>query len=175
MKTEETGSLGGGVVNDGPTSGGARWDQRYIQLARYIGSWSKDRSTKVGCVIVGSLNEIRAIGYNGFVRGADDDDDEKHRRPNKYVWTEHAERNAIYHAALVGISLKGCRMYLPWFPCVDCARAIVQCGIAELIAIEPDVNHERWGADFSNSIELLKEAGITVRYLPEPPQNSSVP
>jgi len=151
-----------------PVSGGARWDQRFMELARHVGTWSKDRSTKVGCVIVGSANEIRAIGYNGFVRGADDDVDERHQRPNKYIWTEHAERNAIYHAALVGVPLAGCRMYLPWFPCVDCARAIVQCGLTELIALQPDVSDKRWGSDFVNSIELLNEAGVPVRYFVEP-------
>jgi dCMP deaminase len=137
-----------------------------MDLARHVGNWSKDRSTKVGCVIVGPANEIRAVGYNGFVRGADDEDDAKHERPDKYVWTEHAERNAIYHAAMVGIPLGGCRMYLPWYPCVDCARAIVQSGLVELIAIEPNLLDPRWGADFSRSADLFKEANILVRFLP---------
>ena len=153
--------------------GSVRWDLRFMELARHVGGWSKDRSTKVGCVIVGSSNEVRAVGYNGFVRGADDDNDDRHRRPDKYVWTEHAERNAIYHAAMVGVPLAGCRMYLPWFPCIDCARAIVQCGITELIAVEPDVSHERWGADFKHSIELLKEAGINVRFFSNSPADGT--
>jgi hypothetical protein len=83
-------------------------------------------STRVGCVIVGTHKEIRAIGYNGFPRGVDDDRDARHERPVKYKWTEHAERNAIYSSARAGISIDGCTMYLPWFPCMDCARAIVQ-------------------------------------------------
>jgi hypothetical protein len=58
-----------------------------MDLARHVGEWSKDRTTKVGCVIVGPRNEIRAIGYNGFVRGTDDDDDSKHKRPDKYIWS----------------------------------------------------------------------------------------
>jgi dCMP deaminase len=149
-----------------------RWDRRFMELAVHVGSWSKDRSTKVGCVIVGSSNEVRAVGYNGFVRGADDDIDERHQRPNKYIWTEHAERNAIYHAALVGVPLAGCRMYLPWFPCVDCARAIVQSGLVELIALQPDLNHERWGVDFRHALELLKEAGVAIRFFAEPIESS---
>lgn len=142
----------------------ADWDARFMGLAQHIGSWSKDRSTKVGCVIVGTSNEVRAVGYNGFVRGLDDDDDARHERPAKYLWTEHAERNAIYHAAQVGTALGGCRMYLPWFPCMDCARAIVQSGIIELVAIEPDLADPRWGNDFENALAMLHEARVTVRF-----------
>jgi dCMP deaminase len=138
------------------------WEKRYLDLAAFVGQWSKDRSTKVGCVIVGSHNEVRAIGYNGFVRGMDDDDDSKHERPEKYFWTEHAERNAIYHAALVGVSLKDCRMFLTWFPCVDCARAIVQSGIKELVAAPPNLDDTRWGQDFVRSQELLRQAKVSV-------------
>jgi dCMP deaminase len=142
-----------------------RWDRRFMDLARHVGTWSKDRSKKVGCVIVGPSNEIRAVGYNGFLRGSDDADDAKHQRPEKYIWTEHAERNAIYHAAMVGIPIGGCRMYLPWYPCVDCARAIVQSGLIELIALEPNLADPRWGDDFSRSIEMFKEANVVVRLL----------
>lgn len=144
----------------------ANWDARFMGLAQFVGSWSKDRSTKVGCVIVGPSNEIRAVGYNGFVRGLDDDDDARHERPAKYLWTEHAERNAIYHAAQIGIPLGGCRMYLPWFPCMDCARAIVQSGIVELVAIKPNTDDRKWGADFRNAAEMFGEAGVSVRLLP---------
>lgn len=146
----------------------ADWDTRFMDLARHIGGWSKDRSRKVGCVIVGPMNEIRAVGYNGFVRGADDEHEGRHDRPAKYDWTEHAERNAIYYAAMVGIALRGCRMYLPWFPCMECARAIVQCGLGELIAQEPDVGDPQWGEDFKLSKGLLSEAGVVVRFLPPP-------
>jgi dCMP deaminase len=141
------------------------WDHRFMALAMHIATWSKDRTTKVGCVIVGSVHEIKAIGYNGFVRGANDTLDERHQRPAKYDWTEHAERNAIYQAARLGISLSGSKMYLPWFPCIDCARAIVQVGISELIAYQPDMNHERWGTHFANSTLLFEEAGVKVRFV----------
>jgi dCMP deaminase len=151
----------------------ANWDERFIGLALHIGSWSKDRSTKVGCVIVGPSNEVRALGYNGFVRGAKDDITERHERPAKYLWTEHAERNAIYSAALVGIPLEGCRMYLPWFPCMDCARAVIQAGLVELIAFRPDLDDPTWGAHFRAAIEMMAEAKVVVRFLGQasiPPQ-----
>src|SRR6266581_3511885 len=98
------------------------WDTRFMVLARHIALWSKDPSRRVGCVIVGPNNEVRATGFNGFPRGVDDTKVERYDRPIKYLWTEHAERNAIYNAVRSGTPLDGCRMYLPWFPCMDCAR-----------------------------------------------------
>jgi dCMP deaminase len=143
----------------------ADWDLRFMDLAGFIGSWSKDRSRQVGCVVVAPDNSIRSIGFNGFPRGLNDDHDARHERPSKYLWTEHAERNAIYTAARNGIPLDGCRLYLPWFPCVDCARAIVQAGLSELVCQEPDISDAQWGEGFKVSIELLKEAGVRVRFM----------
>ncbi len=53
-------------------------------LAEHVATWSKDRSRKVGCVIVGPDNEIRSLGYNGFPRGITDDIEKRHQRPTKY-------------------------------------------------------------------------------------------
>lgn len=152
------------------------WDNYFMGLAGYVATRSKDRSTKVGCVIVGPDNEIRSTGFNGFPRGVDDACEARHARPAKYLWTEHAERNAIYNAARMGTALKGCRIYLPWFPCMDCARAIVQSGIGELICVAPDVTNLKWGEDFRNSAVLLEEAGVGVRHVssaPQPPKSNS--
>ena len=143
----------------------ADWDRRLMQLAIHIGEWSKDRRRSVGCVIVGPHKEVRATGFNGFPRGVDDVNDARQMPPDKYLWTEHAERNAIYNAARVGISLAGCHLYVGWFPCMDCARAIVQTGIQTVIAIRPDTNDPQWGRSFRAALELFDEVGITVRYL----------
>ena len=136
-----------------------------MRLALDIADWSKDRSRKVGCVIVGPNKEIRSTGYNGFPRRIDDGPEERHERPAKYLWTEHAERNAIYNAAYAGIRVAECTIYVPWYPCVDCARGIVQAGLSELVAIEPDWNDLTWGEGFQVAREMFEEAGITVRYL----------
>ena len=136
-----------------------------MELALAVGGWSKDRSRKVGCVIVGPNNEIRATGYNGFPRRVDDTPAERHERPLKYLWTEHAERNAIYNAAYSGIPLAGSRIYIPWYPCIDCARAIVQAGIVELVAMEPDWHDGQWGEGFHVARQMFDEAGILVRFL----------
>lgn len=145
-------------------TGGRLWDDRFMNLAKHVAEWSKDRSTKVGCVVIGPDREVRSMGYNGFPRGINDEIERRHARPDKYTWTEHAERNAIYNAARVGIPLKGCTMYLPWFPCVDCARAIVQAGLKELVAIEPDMSHPQWGEQFASALILLQESDIELRW-----------
>jgi dCMP deaminase len=149
------------------------WDHRFMELARFVSRWSKDRSTQVGCVIVGPRKEVRAIGYNGFPRGADDEVEDRHLRPLKYKWTEHAERNAIFNALLSGASVTGCRMYVSWFPCMDCSRAIVQSGIAELVAIEPDLADGSWGQDFREAITLFRECNVILRYYTGEQKNTS--
>jgi len=141
------------------------WDDYFMDLARLAATRSKDRSTQVGCVIVGPHNEIRSTGYNGFPRGIDDEAPERHARPEKYFWVEHAERNAVYNAARCGVSLAGCRIYLPWFPCMDCARAIVQSGLVEVIATAPNLEDPQWGESIRRSLALFGEAGVAVRYV----------
>ena len=145
-----------------------------MALAAYIGRWSKDRSRQVGCVIVGPDYDVRAIGYNGFPRGVDDDVSDRHDRPNKYAWTEHAERNAIYNAARAGVSLRGCSMYLPWYPCIDCARAIVQSGIDRLFVAPPDEEDPRWGDHFAFARQLFDEVGLTVRFMKAKPSEDDL-
>ena len=143
-----------------------------MSLAREIAHWSKDRSRGVGCVIVGPNNELRSTGFNGFPRGVDDEVEERHQRPAKYKWTEHAERNAIYNAARVGIPLEGCRIYLPWFPCMDCARAIIQAGISELVCMEPSPHDSTWAADFADVPQMLREGGVRIRWWVDPSQGA---
>ena len=62
------------------------WDRYFLEMATLIASRSKDRSTKVGAVIVDGVRNIRACGYNGFPRGVDDDVEARHARPTKYLW-----------------------------------------------------------------------------------------
>jgi dCMP deaminase len=148
-----------------------KWDARFLALAQHVAEWSIDPTTRVGCVIVGPSNEIRALGYNGFPRNVDDSP-ERLMRPSKYMWIEHAERNAIYTAARVGVPLDGCRMYLSWFPCGDCARALIQVGITEIVAVEPDWSSELWGSQFVQARELLSEGRVRVRLVKPTPQTA---
>jgi dCMP deaminase len=138
----------------------AHWDERFLKLAHHVGQWSKDRTARTGCVIVDRDGIVRSTGYNGFVRGVADEIEERHARPQKYEWTEHAERNAIYNAARIGVAISGCTLYVNWFPCGDCARAVVQAGLSRLVGLEPDAGEPKWGAEFLFSKALFLEVGL---------------
>lgn len=142
------------------------WDDYFMTMVYLAASRSKDKNTHLGAVIVGPKNEVRSLGYNGFVRGLIDNVPERQERPEKYYWMEHAERNAIYNATLMGVSLEGCRMYTNGVPCMDCARGIVQSGIREVIVDykwDKD-NSEKWGEHCKRTSEMFEEVGIDVRY-----------
>lgn len=142
--------------------------KRFMALSHAASSLSKDKSTKLGAIILGEGFEVRALGYNGFPRGVNDDIPERHERPVKYQWTEHAERNAIYNAARVGTPLEGCRILLdsPIFCCSDCARAIINVGIRQVVIFrrtDPDEERQRrWECDETVAREMFGEAGVDV-------------
>ncbi len=140
-----------------------KWDSRFLELAKHISEWSKDPSTKVGCVVVGEDREIRSTGFNGFPRGIEDDPTRLGDRDQKYPLICHAEENAIMHAARIGVSLKGNTAYVTWPPCSRCSRSLIQAGVKEVVyPLDVDVP-ERWKEDFEISTGMLNEAGIRVR------------
>lgn len=138
------------------------WHTRWLELVDVISSWSKDTSTKVGCVIVDSRNVVLSMGWNGIPREVKDEKKERHERPEKYYWFEHAERNAIYNAASTGRSLKGSTLYTNLFPCADCARGIIQSGISKVIVGNYSPPSEEWLKSFERTVEMFQEAGIKV-------------
>ncbi len=138
------------------------WDDNFLAISQTVAKRSKDTSTKLGAVIVGPDREIRSTGYNCFPRGINDDVPERYERPEKYYWFEHAERNAIYNAARMGAPLKGCVIYVPWIPCTNCARAVIQSGIIEVVVENAQVP-DRWQEECTRSLTMLKEADIKVR------------
>ncbi len=146
-----------------------KWHNRFMEMAELVSSWSKDNSTKVGAVVVGPDKEIRSTGYNGIVRGVKDDVPERQERPTKYDFFEHAERNAIYNACLIGASLKGCVIYVTSMPCPDCARAIIQSGIKLVVThkFEPKPNQPEgtWRDKVSFSEQMFKEADVDCLFL----------
>lgn len=142
-----------------------KWVDYFIGMARYVATKSEDRSTKVGVVIVGPDNEIRSTGYNGFPRKVLDRE-VRHSRPQKYLYTEHAERNAIYNAARIGTPLKDCTIFMNYgpAPCSDCMRGIIQSGIIRIVhsgEYFPGLK-EKWEEHFKVSIQMIEEAGIEV-------------
>ena len=140
-----------------------KWDIRFLELAKDIAGWSKDPSTKVGCIVVGEDREIRSTGFNGFPRGISDDNDRLTDREKKYPLICHAEENAIMHAARIGVSLKGSTAYVTWPPCSRCARSLIQAGIKEVVYSTAEEVPERWLEDFNISTSMLKEANVIVR------------
>lgn len=114
------------------------WDEYFMGVAILASQRSKDPSTQVGACIVNDDNKIMSVGYNGLPRGCSDDEFPWGRKgekdsDTKYPYVCHAELNAILNAG--GNSLKGCRIYVALFPCNECAKAIIQSGIKEVIYI----------------------------------------
>ena len=140
-----------------------KWDKRFLDLATHISSWSKDPSTKVGCVVVGEDREIRSTGFNGFPRGIKDDEERLADREQKYPLICHAEENAIMHAARTGISLKGNTAYVTWPPCSRCTRSLIQAGVSEVVYPADIKIPDRWQDDFATASAMMEEAGVKVR------------
>jgi len=117
-------------------------------------------------VVVGQNHEIRTTGYNSFPRGIRDDVPERLARPAKYLWIEHAERNAICNAARTGTPTEGCTIFVEIMPCMDCARAIVQAGIVQVVVSEDRMaqySSEYYNEHFRMVEVLFAEAGVGVR------------
>jgi dCMP deaminase len=142
------------------------WKEYFRGIAHQVKLKSKDRYTQIGAVVVGSDNQIVSTGYNSFPRGIDDSLDWRQERPEKYYWFEHAERNSLYNAALIGVSTKGCTMYLTCgIPCSDCARGIINSGISKIVCERVGgAIGNLWDEHAKRSIEMFNEAGVVVEY-----------
>jgi len=141
----------------------ANWDKRFMDLASHVSSWSKDNFTQVGCVVVDDSNTVLSLGYNSFPRNADDDVESRHERPKKNLYMVHAEANAIYNSSRMGVSLLNATAYVTYFPCHECAKAIINSGIKKIVTYRPDFSHPRWGESFTISNEILKETGVEIK------------
>ena len=143
-----------------------KWVEYFYKIADQVKEKSKDNHTKIGAVIVGKDKEIVSTGYNSFPRGIEDNKKERQERPEKYYWFEHAERNAIYNAALIGVSTKGCTMYLTCgIPCADCARGIINAGISKVFIMkEGGAQSKKWEESANRSREMFNEAGVKIEW-----------
>jgi len=150
------------------------WDQLYITMCYLVGMRSKDDKTHVGSVITDSDNVLVATGYNSLSRGIEVDGEGKRlsrEEGEKYYWIEHAERNAIYNAARRGTVLKGCKIYVPWLPCADCARGIIQTGVSEVIIHKngqdfyDEHTNGKWIDSHKRTTDMFLEAGVRLRYV----------
>ena len=112
------------------------WDEYFMGIAMLAARRSKDPNTQVGACIVSQDNIIISTGYNGMPKGCSDDEfpwDRKgeNEAATKYPYVVHAELNAILNAS--GRDLRGSRIYVALFPCNECAKAIIQSGIKEVM------------------------------------------
>lgn len=138
------------------------WVDYFMGFARHAASKSKDPSTQVGAVVIGPDGEIRATGYNGLPRGVADLP-ERMERPAKYLWTSHAEENLVAHAARVGVSLKGCTVYVTHFPCSRCARSLIQSGVTAVVVDSGTTSMP--AEEFEVAEQMFTEAQVKVSKL----------
>ena len=143
-----------------------RWVEYFRTLAHTVKLKSKDVNTQIGAIIVGKDKEIVSTGYNSFPRGLDDGKQSRQERPEKYYWFEHGERNAIYNAARIGVSTKGCTMYLSCgIPCVDCTRGIINSVITRIFCEKGvTTKGDHWEENYNRSWDMLEEAGINIQF-----------
>lgn len=147
------------------------WDEYFMGIAMLTAMRSKDPNSQVGACIVSPENKILSLGYNGMPLGCPDDempwDREGEPLDTKYMYVCHAELNAILNNAHG--NLKGARVYVTLFPCNECAKAIIQSGIAEIIYLS-DKYHD---SDISVASRfLLSRAGV--RFTPYTPTGREV-
>ncbi|MBQ8085182.1 MAG: dCMP deaminase family protein [Lachnospiraceae bacterium] len=139
------------------------WDQYFMSVARISAERSKDPNTCVGACLVGVDNRIISTGYNGFPRGCSDDEypwdrEAESELGTKYMYCVHAELNAILNGT--GRDMKNARLYTTLFPCNECAKAIIQVGISEVIYLENKYAKEGF---VIASMRMLDSAGVIYR------------
>lgn len=138
------------------------WDEYFMGIALFSAQRSKDNSTQVGACIVNSNKKIVSVGYNGMPTGCLDDDMPWDRTgesslDTKYPFVCHAELNAILNSSMMGVS--GATLYVTLFPCNECAKAIIQCGIKKVVYLE---NKYADTESVKASIFMLEKCGVDV-------------
>ena len=140
------------------------WDEYFMGVAMLSGMRSKDPNSQVGACIVSEDNKILSMGYNGFPKGCSDDEfpweKEGEMLNTKYPFVVHAELNAILNAK--GKDLSGCKIYVALFPCNECAKAIIQSGISEVVYLSDKYANTD---SVKASKMMFKCAGVELRQL----------
>ena len=138
------------------------WDEYFMGIAHLSAMRSKDPHTQVGACIVSSENKIMSMGYNGFPNGCSDEDypwgKSENELESKYLYATHSELNAILNYR--GGSLENSKMYVTLFPCNECAKAIIQSGIKEIVY---DSDKYADTPSVIASKKMLKSAGIIIK------------
>lgn len=137
------------------------------EACRHAAERSEDPHTQVGAVLVSVSGKVIYAANRlpaGIARHA-----HRKERPAKAMFLEHAERAAIYKAASCGVPTAGGRLYAPWAACPDCARAIISCGIREVVGliVLRNATPERWRSAIWTADQMLTEAGVGIRWVNE--------
>ena len=135
------------------------WQKYFLEMAEQVATRSKDPSTKVGCVISSEDKVVVATGYNGIPRDVLDKP-ERMERPAKYLWTSHAEENAVAMAARVGSRLRGGHAFVTHMPCCRCARMLIQAGISTMYCGDGTTSMPL--EEFDVATQMFREAGVLV-------------
>lgn len=140
-----------------------KWDLRYLMMARLVGSWSKDPSTKVGAVLVRPNNSVAATGFNGFPPGHDDSPELYANREYKYQHVIHAEENAIN---FFGQTAEGFTLYTSFPCCPNCVEKAGKAGVKRIVCPmlvtydrEPDWIRS-WEQRIQESYQVAAQYGI---------------
>lgn len=141
-----------------------KWNKRHMDAAKLAASWSKDKSTKVGAVLVKG-KRVRLMAYNGFPEKIKDDE-RLDDRPTKYKLIQHAEKNALDYCSENGLKTKGLTMVVSTFPCSSCAGSMITAGIKRVVSVEPSEEFRtRWGEEIDFAKAMFAEAGVEVEFV----------
>lgn len=138
------------------------WDEYFMGIASLSALRSKDPNTQVGACIVDDDNKVVSIGYNGMPRHIRDEDltwEKGEGLNSKYLYVCHAEFNAILNTRN-GSALKNCTLYVTLFPCNECAKALIQVGIKEIVYLD---NKYKDSISTLASLKMLRLAGVKIR------------
>lgn len=143
---------------------------KYMELAKFFSSWSKDPSTQVGAVIIGESGQVISQGYNGLPRGVKDEEHILNNRELKYQYVVHAEQNTLYNALLNGTKITPeSTMYVYGMPvCSECAKGIIQSGVKNVVYYLPEESktkdgYPKWLEMNKLTEKLFKEAKVNYK------------
>jgi dCMP deaminase len=140
------------------------WTRRHFELALHVAGWSKDPDTRVGAVLIGIDPRDIAVAYNGFPKGIADTSGRLNDRTFKRKLAQHAERNALDNARF---SCEGATLATTMFPCIECAKSMINKGVGRLITPRPPkpLAGPSWRDDCQLALQLLEEKGVEVFWM----------
>ena len=145
--------------------GQGQWDRFHMDVALRVSQLSKDPDRKVGMVLVTPDHRQMSMGYNGFPADLPDDPRLLGDKTYKLQHVVHAEENCLKQAPF---SPAGCTAVVTRFPCVDCARKLVEAGVIRVVAPRFDPGHPTWGTSWSQSLNFLHGNHVAVSYMEVP-------